>query len=145
MEFCLIYCLCRFCFLAVNDGSGDATMTVSTRATYHDRIHHSDSSCTLYHLHLHPFLNREGRWGTTDEFTTSFLHLSLFSTALWHLANAMPVHSLMSSSHLFFCLSCLFHPFTVTCKMVLTRPDERETCPYHLCTLNIRTQKQSDT
>ena len=25
----------------------------------------------LFHLHL--FLNREGRWGTTDDFTTSFL------------------------------------------------------------------------
>ena len=30
--------------------------------------------------------NREGRRGTTDDFTTSFLHFSLFSTALWDLA-----------------------------------------------------------
>ena len=28
-------------------------------------------------------LNCEGRWGTTDVFATSFLHFSLFSTALW--------------------------------------------------------------
>ena len=28
-------------------------------------------------------------------------------------------------------LSVLFPPFTVPCKMVLARPDERETCPYH--------------
>ena len=27
-------------------------------------------------------LDREGRWGTTDDFTTSFLHFRLFSTAL---------------------------------------------------------------
>ena len=26
--------------------------------------------------HHHQFLNREGRWGTTDDFATSFLHFS---------------------------------------------------------------------
>ena len=31
------------------------------------------------------------------------------------------------SSHLFLCLPCLILPFTVPCKMVLARPDERET------------------
>ena len=31
----------------------------------------------------HRSLNREGRLGTTDDFATSFLHFSLFSTALW--------------------------------------------------------------
>ena len=30
------------------------------------------------HHHLHLSLNREGRWGTTDDFTTSFFHLSLY-------------------------------------------------------------------
>ena len=59
--------------------------------------------------------------GTTDDFTPSFLHFSLFSTALWDLANSGPVHSLMSSSHLFLCLSCLLPPFTVLCKMILAR------------------------
>ena len=34
-------------------------------------------------LHLHLSLNRGGRWGTTDDLTTSFLHFSLFSAALW--------------------------------------------------------------
>ena len=43
---------------------------------------------------------------TTDDFTTSFLHLSLFSIALWDLANSRPVHSLMLPSHLFLCLPC---------------------------------------
>ena len=70
------------------------------------------------------------RWGATDDFTTSFLHFFQFSTALWDLANSRPVHSLMSS-HLFFCLPYLFPPFTVPCKMVLAKPEERETCPYH--------------
>ena len=85
----------------------------------------------LSNLHLHLFLfNRGGRWGKTDDFTTSFLHyFSLFSTAIWDFANSRPVHSLMLPSHLFFCLPCLLPPFTVPCKMVLARPDERETCP----------------
>ena len=69
--------------------------------------------------HHHVSLNREGRWHTTDNFATSFLHFSLFSTALWDLANSRPVHSLMLSSHLSLCLPCLLPPFTVPCKMVL--------------------------
>ena len=56
----------------------------------------------------HLSLKHEGRWGTTDDFATSFLHYSLFSTALWDLPNSRPVHSLMLSSHLFLCLPCLF-------------------------------------
>ena len=27
-----------------------------------------------HHHHHHLYLNREGHWGTTDDFTTSFLH-----------------------------------------------------------------------
>ena len=60
-----------------------------------------------HHHHHHQFLNREGRWGTTDDFATSFLHFSLFSTALWDLPNSEPVHSLVLCSHLFLCLPCL--------------------------------------
>ena len=56
---------------------------------------------------------------------------SVNSTALWDLVNSRPVHFLMLSSHLFLCLPCLLPPFTVHCKMVLARPDEWETCPYH--------------
>ena len=55
-------------------------------------------------------LNREGCWGTTDDFATSFLYFSLFSAVLWDLANSRPVHSLMLSSHLFLCLPCLLPP-----------------------------------
>ena len=52
----------------------------------------------------HLFLNREGRWGTTDDFTTSFLHFSLFSTT---------VDSLMLSSHLVLLSVCLvFFPLS---------------------------------
>ena len=89
-------------------------------------VHHH-----YHHHHHHQSINREGRWGTTDDFATSFLHFFLFSTALWELPNSRPVHSLMLSSHLFLCLSCFLPPFTVPCKMVLARPDERESRPYH--------------
>ena len=66
-------------------------------------------------------LNREGRWGTIDDFTTSFLHFTLFSTPLWDLANSRPVHSLMLSSYLFFYLPCLLPPFAVPCVFELWR------------------------
>ena len=92
--------------------------------------------------HHHPSLNCPDHWGTTDDFTTSFLHFSLFSTALWDSANSRPVHSLMLSSHLFFCLPCLLPPFTVPCKMLLARPDEQETWPYH-CSLRLFTMVRS--
>ena len=74
-------------------------------------------SSESHHYH-HQSLNREGRLGTTDDFATSFLHFSLFSTALWDLPDSRPVHSLMLSSHLFLCRPCLLPPFTVPCKVV---------------------------
>ena len=58
-------------------------------------------------LYLHLPLNREGCLGTTDDFITSFLQFSQFSTALWDLANSRPVHSLILPSHLSFCPPCL--------------------------------------
>ena len=53
-----------------------------------------------FDLHRHLFLNHGGGWGTTDDFTNSFLHF--FFTAFWDLVNSRPLHSLMLSSHLFF-------------------------------------------
>ena len=70
-------------------------------------FHSSSGKSIFHHHHHHHHLNREGRCGTTDDFTVSFLYFSLFSTALWDLANSRPVHSLMLSSHLFLCLPCL--------------------------------------
>ena len=96
----------------------------------------SVKDCVIYlGFSSHLSLNRKGCWCTTDDFTTSFLHFPLFSTALWDLPNSRPVHSLLSS-HLFLSLPCLLPPFTVPCTMVLARPDERETWPYH-CSLHL--------
>ena len=55
----------------------------------------------------------EGRRGTTDEFATAPFHLDLYSAALVELAKSIPVHSLILSSHLFFCLPLFLFPFTV--------------------------------
>ena len=60
-----------------------------------------------------------------------FLHPSPFSTALWDLANSRPDHPLMLSAHLVFCLPRLLPPFPVPCELILARPDELETGPYH--------------
>ena len=80
---------------------------------YFQCLRHSEGldnqNMTLISSHLS--LNCKGCWGTTDDFATSILHYSLFSTALWDLANSRPVLFLMLSSNLFFCLPCLFPPF----------------------------------
>ena len=74
----------------------------------------------------------EGRRGTTDEFATIPFHLVLFSAVLVELAKSIPVHSLIVSSHLFFCLPLFLFPFTVPCRIVFARPEDLETWPNHL-------------
>ena len=83
--------------------------------------------CKL-HLIISSYLSlpRKGHWSTTDDFATSFPHSFVLSTALF------------LSSHLFLCLPCLLPPFTVPCKMVLARPNERKIWPYH-CSLHLFT------
>ena len=113
---------------ALHENSSSAVTFESSSANLQ---HNSRCLSGMLHRHHHLFLNHKGRWGTTADFATSFLHFSLFFTALGDLANSRPVHSLMLSSHLFLCLPCILPPLTVPCKMVLARPDEQETCPYH--------------
>ena len=62
-----------------------------------------------------------------------FLCSSLPSGTLWTPGLSIPWCCLP-----IFCLPCLLPPFTVPCKMVLARPDERETWPYH-CILRLFT------
>ena len=73
-----------------------------------------------------------GRRGTTDEFATIPFHLDLFSAALVELAKSIPVHSLILSSHLFFCLPLFLFPFTVPCRIVFAKAEDLETRPNHL-------------
>ena len=108
---------CYFALYTLTEFALCTSVEVALFCTRQQNVHH----------HHHQSLNREGRLGTTNDFATSCLHFSLFSTALWDLPNSRPVHSLMLSSHLFHCPPCLLPPFTVPCKMVLARHDERET------------------
>ena len=75
-------------------------------------------------------LNLGGRPGTTDDIAP--FHPSLSSTALRESPNPIPIHSLMLSSHLFFCLPLLLAPFTVPCRIVFAMPVDLEMWPYHL-------------
>ena len=74
----------------------------------------------------------EGRRGTTDEFATIPVHLVLFLAALVELAKSIPAHSLILSSHLFFCLPLFLCPFTVPCRTVFAKSEDLETWPNHL-------------
>ena len=82
------------------------------------------STTIMQSLHLHLSPNCKGHWGTTDDFTTSFLHFFPVSTAPWDMRAqglSIPWCLPISSS------VCLLPSFTVSCKMVLARPDEQET------------------
>ena len=72
----------------------------------------------------------EVRRGTTNEFATISFHLVLFSAALVELAKSIPVHSLILSSHLFFCMPLFRFPCP---------------CPVGLTLLNQKTFKHSQT
>ena len=85
-----------------------------------------------YNSILFYFITLEGRRGTTDEFATIPFHLDLFSAALVELAKSIPVHYLILSSHLFFCLPLFLFPFTVPCRIVFAKPEDLETRQNHL-------------
>ena len=85
----------------------------------------------FYSILFYP-ITLEGRRGTTDEFATTPFHLDLFSAALVELAKSIPVHSLILSSHLFFCLPLFLFPFTVPCRIVFAKAEDLETWPNHL-------------
>ena len=91
----------------------------------------NSNSILFYSILFYP-ITLEGRRGTTDEFATTPFHLDLFSAALVELAKSIPVHSLILSSHLFFCLPLFLFPFTVPCRIVFAKPEDLETWPNHL-------------
>ena len=87
-----------------------------------------NASSLVYPISLHGC----GCWGTSDDFTTTPFHFVLSSAALVELAKSNPVHSLILSSHLFFCLLLLLFPIIVPCKIVFAKPKDLETRPNHL-------------
>ena len=72
-----------------------------------------------------------GYRGTTEGFATIPFYLVLFSAALVELTRSIIVHSLILSSHLFFCPPLLF-PFTVPCRIVFAKQEALETWLNHL-------------
>ena len=110
----------------------------SWRITGSDPCFHLDGvvawqkSSILSNLISSQFLNLGGRRGTTDDVATIPFHPSLSSAALRESPNPIPIHSLMLSSHLFFCLPLLLAPFTVLCRIVFAMPEHLEIWPYHL-------------
>ena len=72
------------------------------------------------------------RWGTKDDRATTVLHSSLFSAFRRASPNFNPVHSVMLSSYLFFCLPLLLPPCTVPCRIICASPVDLVLCPYHL-------------
>ena len=76
---------------------------------------------------LHLSLALEGHWGTTDDFTTSFLHFSLVLYGPLGLGEleARPFPDVVFP-RLFLSASSSF-PFSVSSKVVLARPDQLET------------------
>ena len=81
----------------------------------------------LFYSILFYSITLEGHRGTTDKFATIPFHLGLFSAALVELAKSIPVHSLILSSHLFFCLPLFLFPFTEPYRIVFAKPEDLET------------------
>ena len=87
----------------------------------------------------HQSLAHDGHWDTTDDFVTRFFfpyRVSSCALPSGTCPKSRPVDSLMLSSYHFLCLSRLLPPFTVSCELVLARPDEPEIWPY-LCSLSL--------
>ena len=91
----------------------------------------NENFLAIYSILFYP-ITLGGRRGTTHEFATIPFHLDLFSAALVELAKSIPVHSLILSFHLFFCLPLFLFPFTVPCGIVFAKPEDLETWPNHL-------------
>ena len=87
---------------------------------------------TEYFTSLHLSHSLFDRWGTKDDRATTVLHSSLFSAFRRASPNFNPVHAVMLSSHLFFCLPLLLPPCTVPCRIIFASPVDLVLCPYHL-------------
>ena len=113
-------------------------VTIKVQECLHCSLHHNSVTqgrisvrYILYSILFYP-ITLEGCRGTTDEFATIHFHPVLFSASLAELAMSIPVHSLILSSHLFFCLPLFLFPFTVPCGIVFAKPRDLEKWPNHL-------------
>ena len=101
------------------------------QCNHHLELYAKSLFCAIFFFLFYP-RTLEDRRGTTDEFATIPFHTVLFSAARVELAKSNPVHSLILSSHLFFCLPLFLFPFTVPCRIVFAKPEDLETWANHL-------------
>ena len=87
---------------------------------------------SLHFTSLHLSHSLFDRWGTKEDRATTVLHSSLFSAFRRASPYFNPVHSVMLSSHLFFCLPLLLPPCTVPCRIIFASPVDLVLCPYRL-------------
>ena len=111
---CMINCICIL--FAANESIQNA----------------ADWTINIYDIISSQSLNLGGCRSTTDDVATIPFHPSLSSAALRESPNPIPIHFLMLSSHLFFCLPLLLAPFTVPCIIVFAMPEDLEMWPYHM-------------
>ena len=72
-----------------------------------------------------------GHQGTTGICNNPFPSFPV-PAALVELAKSIPVHSLILSSNLLFCLPLFLFPFTVPCRIVFAKPEDLATWLNHL-------------
>ena len=89
----------------------------------------------LYLSSLHLSHSLFDRWGTKDDRATTVLHSSLFSAFRRASPNFNLVHSVMLSSHLFFCLPLLLPPCTVPCRIIFASPVDFVPIPEYILLL----------
>ena len=94
------------------------------------RLDGMGSSSHLISSHLSPLTSEVV--GAPQMKLQQYLSTIPFPAALRESPNPIPVHSLILSSHLFFCLPLLLAPFTVPCRIVFAMPEDLEMWPYHL-------------
>ena len=97
-----------------------------------EMMYNSNSFLISSHLISSQSLKLGGRRGTTADVATIPFHPSRSSAAPRESPNSIPVHSLILSSHLFFCRPLLLAPFTVLCRIVFAMPEDLEMWPHHL-------------
>ena len=82
-------------------------------------------------------IKTQQKYGTSLCFITTYdttipFHPFLSFAALRKSLNSIPVHFLMLSLHLFFCLPLLLVLFPVPCRIVFAMPEDLKMWPYHL-------------
>ena len=116
---------CTCCHTEIEDADQTCSLTQPTSPSADSIMPDQWQDSHHSHLHLHLSRSLAGRWGTTVDSTTNFLHSSRFSALRSMVFHSRPVHSLMLSSHSFLCLPLRLCLCAAPCRVVLASPDDR--------------------